>query len=224
MLGHMRWLIFTLSPSLLLADVVELKTGERLEGTFKQANAAGVVIEVGGQSINMPLAKVRAIYFGAAPSARGAAAQPAGASAALQALKSVQSVTTVGVNLRDYTTRVADAKVIVDQFTQSSPGKTVLFGERASRKPISLAMRYYELAAQAWRLFNSSDRASGNELLNLGTLVQTDAEIAGCSSLKEAADSQVVREVGIGLMIGRTPAILWRCAADKITEAEQMVK
>ena len=63
MLGHMRWLIFTLSPSLLLADVVELKTGERLEGTFKQANAAGVVIEVGGQAINMPLEKVRAMFF-----------------------------------------------------------------------------------------------------------------------------------------------------------------
>jgi hypothetical protein len=37
------WSAAALAPSL-LADVVELKTGERLQGTFKQANAAGVVI------------------------------------------------------------------------------------------------------------------------------------------------------------------------------------
>src|SRR5437764_9739127 len=51
---------FSPSPGIrTLADVVELKTEERLEGTFKQADSAGVVFEVGGQSITMPLAKVR---------------------------------------------------------------------------------------------------------------------------------------------------------------------
>ena len=50
--------------------VLELKSGERLEGTFKQASVdGGIVIEVGGQAITMPFAKVRAIYFGAAPTA-----------------------------------------------------------------------------------------------------------------------------------------------------------
>ncbi len=49
----------------LRGDTVELKTGERIEGTFKQATSAGAVIEVGGQSISIPLEKLRAIYFGA---------------------------------------------------------------------------------------------------------------------------------------------------------------
>ena len=34
-------LLLFLSASLLLCDVVELDTGERLEGTFKQANSEG---------------------------------------------------------------------------------------------------------------------------------------------------------------------------------------
>ncbi len=49
------------------ADVIELKTGQRVEGTFKQATPAGVVIEVGGQPITFEQEKVRAIYFGPAP-------------------------------------------------------------------------------------------------------------------------------------------------------------
>ena len=49
------------------ADVVELKTGRRVEGTLKQATPASVSIEVGGQTITFTGDKVRAIYFGAAP-------------------------------------------------------------------------------------------------------------------------------------------------------------
>ena len=53
----------------LCADTLELKTGERMDGTFKQATQAGLVIEVAGQTITIPLEKVRAIYFGAPTSA-----------------------------------------------------------------------------------------------------------------------------------------------------------
>jgi len=35
------------------ADTIELKTGGRIEGGFKQAAAAGAVIEVGGQAITI---------------------------------------------------------------------------------------------------------------------------------------------------------------------------
>jgi len=76
------------------ADVVELKTGQRVEGTFKLATPAGVVIEVGGQTITFEPEKVRAIYFGSAPSPQAA---PSALGGALQALKGLQSVTRGGV-------------------------------------------------------------------------------------------------------------------------------
>jgi len=213
-------LLLFLSAPLSLCDVVELKTGERLEGAFKQATSAGVVIEVGGQPITMPLAKVRAIYFGAAPSHQAAASPPSAAHVALRALKGLESATTVGVNLRDYTTRLADIKLTVDQFVQSPPEKIIGFGERASRKPLSLALRYYELEGQAWRLFSSSDNGSGDELLYLGTLIQTDAEIGGCPALNKLF---AARPGLYGTELGRNPAILWSCASGKITEAERLL-
>lgn len=43
-------------------DVIELKTGQRVEGNFKQATPNGVVIEVGGQDIRFKTDQVRAIY------------------------------------------------------------------------------------------------------------------------------------------------------------------
>ena len=36
------------------ADVVELKTGETVQGVLKEVNGTKVVIEVGGQSIRGP--------------------------------------------------------------------------------------------------------------------------------------------------------------------------
>lgn len=125
------------------ADVVELKTGERLLGTFRQATSAGVVIEVGGESINMPLAKVRAIYFGPEPAET--ATQISLAGEALQALEALQSVTSSGVTYQEYARRVLDAKVKVDQYLKS-PGQD----DQRVRTAIGMAMRCYEVASQAW--------------------------------------------------------------------------
>src|SRR5258708_4832106 len=57
----------------LRGDTFELKRGEGIEGTFKQATSAGAVIEVGGQSITFPLGKLRAIYFGVVARSAGGA-------------------------------------------------------------------------------------------------------------------------------------------------------
>ena len=51
------------------ADVVELKNGQRIEGTLRQATPASVSIDVGGQTMSIEGTRVRAIYFGSAPAA-----------------------------------------------------------------------------------------------------------------------------------------------------------
>ena len=48
-----------------LSGVVELTRGERIEGGFKQATAAGVVIQAGGQTIAFWLDKVQVIWTAA---------------------------------------------------------------------------------------------------------------------------------------------------------------
>jgi hypothetical protein len=89
-------LLFALS---LRGDTIELKTGER--------------IEVAGQPITIPLEKIQAIYFGVVPSRT--VAGPAPSQEALDALKALRSVVQTGLDYRDYSQRVLDAKVKVDR-------------------------------------------------------------------------------------------------------------
>src|SRR5262249_891418 len=97
-------------------DTVELKTGEHLEGAFRQPTTSSITIAVAGQPLATPLEKVRAIYFGAGAVAAGG---PAPRQEALDALKALQSVTQSGISYRDYAPRVLDAKVKVDHYVAS---------------------------------------------------------------------------------------------------------
>jgi hypothetical protein len=59
-------------PRLVAAEVIELSGGEWVEGKLREATPAGVVVEVGGQTITFPPGRVQAIYFrSAAPGAPG---------------------------------------------------------------------------------------------------------------------------------------------------------
>lgn len=59
--------LIILAASSAFADVIELRSGQRVEGMLRQATPASVSVEVGGQTITFTGDKVRAIYFGAAP-------------------------------------------------------------------------------------------------------------------------------------------------------------
>lgn len=58
----------TAVPARNTTDVVELLSGHRIEGAVRQTDNTGIVIEVGGQTITFERDKVRAVYFGVAPS------------------------------------------------------------------------------------------------------------------------------------------------------------
>jgi hypothetical protein len=153
------------------ADTVELKTGEKIEGTFKQATAAGAVIEVGGQSLTFTMDKVRAIYLGAAPPAMPATSLDTDA---LDALRSLQSVTSSGVSYRDYAPRVLDAKVKVDKLLSADTSA----GPR--RDHIRLSMRYYEFASTAW---NSKISNSGR-YAEVGAALRNDPAFSKCPGVQ----------------------------------------
>jgi hypothetical protein len=80
-------LLFLVSFATVRADTLGLKTGEKIEGAFKQAGPAGAVIEVGGQPLTFALDKVWAIYLGTAPVAQQG---PSVSADALDALKALQ--------------------------------------------------------------------------------------------------------------------------------------
>jgi len=206
--------LFTLN---LLGDTIELKTGERIEGTFKQATSAGAVIEVGGQTITIPLEKVQAIYFGVVPARTVAGPSPS--QEALDTLKALRSVTTSGISYSEYAPRVLDARIKVDRYL-SSPAKD------PARSAIELAMRYYELASEAWRM--------GVLAVDVGKTIVEDPSLAACTALKAAAPSMVTRNpipsedklknpVVIGIYVGEHPAVLWACASEQVAQAERFL-
>ena len=92
-----------------LSDVVELTTGERIEGNPQEVSGISAVIEVAGTILRIERGKVRAVYLGAAPS-QSTAPIPSTSQEALRALKALQSAVTAGLTYRDYGPRVADAK------------------------------------------------------------------------------------------------------------------
>ena len=133
---------FALPGPRLLADTVELKTGEHLEGTFRQASASSVMIEAAGQAITIPLEKVQAIYFGAAKPV--AQASPAPWQDALDAVRALRSIAETGIPYAEYASRVRDAKVRVDRYLVSQGSDPP-----EARRAIRTAMLEYELASHA---------------------------------------------------------------------------
>jgi hypothetical protein len=201
------------------ADTLELKTGERIEGVFRQANANGVVIEVGGQAVTMPLEKVRAIYFGperpaaqaSALSAPAVSAPPAYAEA-LDALRALRSVTRSGIGYRDYVPRVLDTRVKVDKYVMASDDPPAL------TSAIATAMREFEIVSSVWERFI---RGSGTDPFTLKGLA-TSAEFSWCSAVQNRAKrwkSLWHSEITTNEVVGT----LWACASAKITEPEQLV-
>jgi hypothetical protein len=218
------YLVMFLLPLIALrlsGDTVELKNGERIDGTFKQATSEGAVIEVAGQAITIPLQKVKAIYLGAAPSTAANSSTPA--REALDALRGLQSVTETGLNYRDYATRVLDAKVKVDRYLSAFPNDPPEL-----RKSIGVAMREYELARESWMLNDERSwrglATSENlqegcpvvpKLLNDSRL--KTAFILGSMDLPEQARSAIKVD-------GMSPhQALWKCAIAEGARAENML-
>lgn len=222
------------------ADVVELGTGEKVEGRFKQASDAGVVIEVAGQPVTIAAGKVRAIYFGSAP-AVAVHSEDSTFKDALDALTGLRSVTSAPISLREYAPRVLDAKVKVDRYLNAS-------AEGPSRTAFAVAMDYYTTAAQAWSAAVTRD---GPSRTAVGEKLISNAAFADCAPLRDAIQDAERRSTRVNTQtvagikpmppargetvqdeirhttanftastVGGSPGILWKCAADKISQAQ----
>ena len=198
------------------ADVVQLQDGHQVTGTFKEAAAGIVSIEVDGELVNFAQDKVRAIYFGSPPlTPGGLRSGPLGE--ALDALKALQSVTAAGVDYKEYSSRVLDAKVKVDRFLESAPP------DSATRGAIAKSIRFYILASTAWN-------GRVNSGLEQFPAVGRDPLLQQCDEAQDVLRKYVQHRradesFGKGYTDGLTIAIsglpaLWSCAAREIAAAE----
>jgi hypothetical protein len=233
-LAVLSWIV----ASNLKADTIELRSGERIDGTFKQATSAGVVIDVAGQAITIPIEKVKTIYFGAPPSQP---ASPAPSKEAVDALRELRSVTGSGIAYRDYSQRVLDARVKVDRYL-SAPGNDA----PELRTAINVAMLEYELASQGW-LTSFSPVEHTNLWTPMGKIME-EPNVAKCPAVQavlyvrdhpQAANSTSNRKSRsapspahqqdpteqLGLLFaikGGAPGSVWSCASAEVAEAERL--
>ena len=230
MIGCLAAALLLVIPALGLrpasADVVELKGGDRVEGALKEATPAGVVVEVGGQSIRFEASSVRAIYFGspvppAPPDAPPASAAPPAPSVppspgagALQIVQSLRATVATGTTLRDYETRLHGVAPLVELYLAGMPP--------APGAAIRDAMRYYVLAAWGWNNLGMTSRT---------VWLRKDDALARCPAYQEFARAMQVKGEAyyaertqnyVVIADGAVP-VLWSCAAEKVAEAETLL-
>jgi len=201
------------------ADVVELRTGERVEGTFKGADDETVRIEVAGRVLTFKPQLVRAIYYGSVPSPAPPALPERGD--ALKALQAIRSVARDGVGYREYARQVGEAPTVVDRYLEKEEAAAPF------KNAIADSFHLYALAGAAW----NASASRGNY-----AAVGSDAALLRCASAQRViAQSKqknpfIWRSKGqgeaatTGMVIG-TEGItaLWECASDKLAEAERRI-
>lgn len=211
------------------ADIVELKDGRRVEGTFRGASSAIVAIDVDGRTQTFEFDEVRALYFGApppvpaapvapapAPEARSGAPGPGGdATAALAALRALQTAVGAGVSYRDYAPGVIEARAAVETFVQNPAS-----GESGLKAMMNAAMSLYALGVEAW---NARIRKAGYEAL--GANPAADLCPALRTKMMTAREQGLLKptpfSAGIGVAAG-LPQI-WSCAGEKVDEAARLM-
>lgn len=228
----LAWLLVG-APATGRADVVELTTGQRIQGTVKEATPAGVVIVVGGREMRIRQERIRSISFEAvrrapapAPSpvtvpvaARPPAAPPppplpAGVATAVTALGRLQAVTTRPVAPGDYAALVEEVRREVERSLGDAPAD-----HADTRRAIGTAIRYHAFAALAGTVYDAK-----GDLASVGR----DPLIAECRQLAELVAGEAARlglnpidPVVVGLIAASEgPPALRACASEKITEAE----
>lgn len=192
-------LLVLLASGSAAGDVVELASGERVEGRVAEVSATTVRVEVGGQIVNFRRETVRAIYLGTS-----ATVAPPGARAAVQALGALRSAVTKGVNRQEYGTRLREAEEVVDKYVRG-PDAT----DPALVGPIRASIRYYQIVGEAW-----TPQARERARVRAEPLLEECRGFMGLATTDTLLPGQVSFPAGAGI------SVLWNCAGTKIDEAE----
>lgn len=226
----MRWLIDLVSAALLLvssisvppvsADVVELRSGQRVEGTFKRVDDSAVRIEVGGRIVTFAPAEVREIYYGPALAPPAPVQRPAQLPERDEALAVFRSVERTGVTYQEYAPRLSEAQVAVDCYLQAEDGAPAVKGAIAD------SFHFYAFAGTAWK----AGLSRGNY-----AAVGTDSALKRCEPAQQViAESKrrapfIWRSKGAGeatttgmVIADEGLAALWSCASDRLAAAERL--
>lgn len=208
-IGILATLLAASCPVSAWADVLELKSGQKLEGQYAGGSKDEVRFQVGSQTLKFAVAEISRITFGTTSQDDFLKA----AKDVLRQLKALASTVEGGITYRDYAPRVTDAKIKVDQFLdeyKSSP--LPRFNEH-----VADSLGFYAAAATAW---NAGISKSAEGLL----AIAGNKYVPKCAPLQE----EVARHEGkfdpaiTIAIVGMRP--LWECARSSMLDAEKVLQ
>jgi hypothetical protein len=208
------------------ADVVELRSGERIEGKLQQATPAFVAIETNGRIVTYPTDQVLAIRFGtapppaaggagtdgaapaspppapAAPSARAGTPRSPEAREALAALQEFREFLGGGVTYAEYSARLVDVRKKVERVPRGGLAPT------DGVPALENALRYYTVARAAW----DQSRKNPAGQIDDATLADLHKEPCGALRALTSRDRAAVLSA------------TWICAADAAEDAARALR
>lgn len=216
---------FLTLPEAMAADTIELKSSERLEGKFKQATSAGVVIEIGGQPVSFALDKVAAIYFAGVSIPKPATSHTSSLFAdALKALKTLDSVVSVGPKFLQYNEHLITAKSQIDPYLNQSNANP-----DPARAAIKQAIDYHLLAARAWNssLTRGDSKTIGTDPLWLKCepfqeFLRTPSQDTLMETMRKLSLKDPIALGVVACFSG--PPFLMKCGSQATAEAEKLMK
>lgn len=222
-----RWLIVLLvlgCAEVAGAQTVELKDGKCLDGVVTAISSRAVTIEIAGKKLPIARNEIQAIYFGA-PAAGGKQCGRGGNAQfeALRVLKGLQSATRGSLSYVDFSPRVTDAKIKVDEFLGAAP-------DGSARFALADAMELYVYASRAWNRRVAPPSGSNPtetliKQLRTWNDIWNDPARQKCGPLTERIESRgytSTEDRGAEVTREESIALLFKCADDRIADAENL--
>jgi hypothetical protein len=217
------------------ADIIDLVSGERIEGKIAHVTDDLIFVETAAGVVLIPRHSVRSIGGappagapaapGAPPAAAASVAPPAApagtpavsAGEVVKALKDLQATATKPISQKEYGAQVALSRELVDKYL-----KTTDRANRPMSDAASDAVALYEFAASVWasRMTNSAPASAA---------IGRSAVIERCPALQKivadyppVTDQETAWRRGVAVEF-EVPTIL-TCASEKVAEAERALK
>ncbi len=215
--------LFAISwPLFVEADVLELKSGQKLEGQYAGGSKDEVRLQVGSQTLKFPISEVSRIAIGTA----GQEDFYKAAKEALRQLKALTSVTEGGTIYRNYSTRVEDVKIKVDQFLDEyKPSPLPKFNQQ-----IADSLGFYVVASSVW---NAKQLGISANAIEAGFPILQNEYVSKCPPLQVAMARSLEKTrkdprrttsdqwVNSATLVFDGLPLLWECARNSLIDAEK---
>ena len=202
-------------PSVIWSATLQMKSGQKVEGEYLDGSSTEVRIKVGSHTLKFKISEIAAIIFDESSVSQDEFTKAA--KDVLRSLKGLAAVAEAGVTYNDYSPRVSNAKIKVNEFLEEYKDAPM---PEFSQHVID-AIDYYVAASTAW-----------NAKITKSASIPILDPFRKCKALADALKDKLRNFPGDEhdpvfesiYYSNHSMPYLWYCAKDKISQAESLLK